>query len=283
MTTFQLGDVEITKVVEIEGEIAPARVIVPDSPPELWRDNESWLAPHHWNPIADTLRGAVQTWLLRSEGTIVLIDTSVGNDRERPQVPVFDHLSTDFLDRLGVAPEEVDVVINTHVHYDHVGWNTRLVDGNWVPSFPNATYLIPRADQVHFADADWPQSLIYADSIAPVLDRAVLWEDTHRVDANLTLEAKPGHTPGSSIVRLASGTDRAVFVGDILHSPVQILRPQHNSCFDEDPHRAAAVRRAVLEHAADHRELVLPAHFAGQSAAEVRRDGERFAITDWAA
>jgi glyoxylase-like metal-dependent hydrolase (beta-lactamase superfamily II) len=282
MQKFQLGDVEIAKIVEFEGEIAPARTIVPDSPPELWRDNESWLAPNHWNPVNDTYHAAVQTWVLRSEGKIVLIDTGVGNDRERPQIPIFDHLNTDFLDRLGVAPAEVDVVINTHVHYDHVGWNTRLDNGNWVPAFPNATYLIPRADQEHFAAAEWPRSLIYADSIAPVLDRAVLWEDSYRVDANLTVESAPGHTPGSSIVRLTSGTDRAVFVGDMLHSPVQILQPRHNSCFDEDPHQAATIRRAVLEHAADHRELVVPAHFACQSAAEVRRDGDRFAITGWA-
>lgn len=282
MTTFRLGDVELTKVVEFAGEIMPKRTIVPDAPPELWRDNKSWLAPNHWNPAADTYRAAVQTWVLRSEGKIVLIDTGVGNDRERPQIPIFDHLNTDFLDRLGIEPAEVDIVINTHVHYDHVGWNTRLVNGEWAPTFPNATYLIPRADERHFAEARWPRSLIYADSIAPVLGKAVLWEGEHRVDANLTLQAAPGHTPGSSIVRLASGSDRAVFVGDMLHSPVQILQPRHNSCFDEDPRQAAVARRAMLERAADQRELVIPAHFAEQSVAEVRRDGDSFAITGWA-
>jgi glyoxylase-like metal-dependent hydrolase (beta-lactamase superfamily II) len=298
---FQLGDVEVTKVVEWEGEIAPARFIIPDSTPAIWQDNRSWLAPDHWNPETDEYRGAVQTWLLRSEGKIVLVDTGVGNDRHRPQIPLFDHLRTPFLDRLaaaGVRPEDVDVVVNTHIHYDHVGWNTRGEGDEWVPTFPNATYLIPRTDKEYFDPRNAHRRpavrnehdrlrregslIVYADSVTPVLDRAVLWEGEYRIDRNLTLEAAPGHTPGSSIVRLSSGSDRAVFVGDILHSPVQILQPAYNSCFCEDPAQAASTRRAVLERAADTRELVVPAHFAGAGAAEVRRDGEHLAIRRWA-
>lgn len=301
MRRFRLGEVEVTKVVEWQGEIAPARFMIPDSPPEIWRDNESWLAPDHWRPESDAYHGAVQTWVLRSEGKVVLVDTGAGNDRTRPQVPLFDHLRTDFLDRLaaaGVRPEDVDVVINTHVHYDHVGWNTRLDGDSWVPTFPNATYLIPKADKDYFDPRnahrrptprdDYEQRrregshLVYEDSITPVLDRAVLWEDGHRVDAHLTLEPAPGHTPGSSVVRLSSGGDRAVFVGDMLHSPVQILDPRFNSCFCEDPHMAAATRRAVLEQAADRRELIVPAHFAGPGAVEVRRDGSSFTVSGWA-
>ncbi|MFJ1758722.1 MBL fold metallo-hydrolase [Amycolatopsis sp. NPDC088138] len=298
---MNIGDVEVLKVVEWQGEIAPARTIVPGSPPGLWADNASWLAPDHWNPETGGYRGAVQTWVLRSEGRTILVDTGVGNDRQRPQIPLFDHLRTDFPARLaaaGVRPEDVDVVVNTHIHYDHVGWNTELRDGDWVPAFPNATYLIPRADQVYFdpgnarrrpAPRDEREQLrrdgsllVYADSVAPVLGRAVLWEGSHRIDGNLTLEAAPGHTPGSSVLRLASGPDRAVFVGDLLHSPVQILEPEHSSCFCEDPMAAAKTRQEVLERAADHRELVVPAHFGGSGAAEVRRDGSRFSIHRWA-
>ncbi len=301
MYRFQLGDVEITKVVEFEGEFMPTRAIVPDAPPELWRDNESWLVPDHWIPETDGYRGAAQTWLLRSEGKIVLIDTGIGNDRDRPHMPRFDHLTTDFLDRLaeaGARPQDVDVVVNTHVHFDHVGWNTRLDNGEWAPTFPNATYLIPRADATWFDPRNAHRQptprdeheklrrhgnhLVYADSITPVLDRAVLWEGSHRIDANLVLEPAPGHTPGSSLVRLASGSDRAVFVGDMLHSPVQILRPEANSCFCEDQRQAVATRRAVLERAADNAELVVPAHFAGSGAVEIRRESGQFAITRWA-
>ncbi|MEA5363042.1 MBL fold metallo-hydrolase [Amycolatopsis sp., V23-08] len=298
---MNIGDVEVLKVVEWQGEIAPARTIVPGSPPGLWADNASWLAPDHWNPETGGYRGAVQTWVLRSEGRTILVDTGVGNDRQRPQIPLFDHLRTDFPARLaaaGVRPEDVDVVVNTHIHYDHVGWNTELRNGEWVPAFPNATYLVPRADQVYFdprnahrrpAPRDEREQLrrdgsllVYADSVAPVLGRAVLWEGSHRIDGNLTLEAAPGHTPGSSVLRVASGSDRAVFVGDLLHSPVQILEPEHSSCFCEDPLEAAKTRHEVLERAADHRELVVPAHFGGSGAAEVRRDGSRFSIHRWA-
>jgi glyoxylase-like metal-dependent hydrolase (beta-lactamase superfamily II) len=302
MPHFQIGAVEVGKVVEWQGEIAPARFILPGSPAEIWQRNESWLAPDHWRPGTGAYHGAVQTWVLRSEGKVVLVDTGVGNDRDRPQIPLFDHLRTGFLDRLaeaGVRPADVDVVINTHVHYDHVGWNTQLVAGQWVPTFPNATYLIPRVDQEYFdprnahrrrAPRDDHERLrqegsriVYADSIAPVLDRAVLWEDDYRVDGNITLEAAPGHTPGSSVVRLSSGSDRAVFVGDLVHSPVQVLEPGYSSCFCEDPKQAASTRRSVLERAADTKELVVPAHFAGPGAAEIRRDGSAFAISRWTA
>ncbi|UOX92750.1 MBL fold metallo-hydrolase [Amycolatopsis sp. FBCC-B4732] len=297
---MHIGEVEVVKVVEWAGEIAPARTIVP-SPPELWTDNAGWLAPDHWDPATGGYRGAVQTWVLRSEGRVILVDTGVGNGRDRPQIPLFDHLATPFLDRLaeaGVRPEDVDVVVNTHIHYDHVGWNTERRDGEWVPAFPRATYLIPRPDQVYFDPRNAhrrpvPRTandqvrregslLVYADSVAPVLGRAELWEGSHRIDRNLTLEAAPGHTPGSSVLRVSSGTDRAVFVGDLLHSPVQILEPEHSSCFCEDPRQAAATRQGILERAADAGELVVPAHFAGPGAAEVRRDGSRFAIHRWA-
>jgi glyoxylase-like metal-dependent hydrolase (beta-lactamase superfamily II) len=299
---MHIGDVEVVKVLEWQGEYAPARTIIPTSPPELWQSHADWLAPEHWNPETGGIRGAVQTWVLRSEGRVILVDTGVGNDRDRPQVPLFDHLSTNFLDRLaaaGVRPEDVDVVVNTHIHYDHVGWNTVCRNGEWVPAFPNATYLIPRADQVYFDPRNAhrrpaPRTgheqlrregslLVYADSIAPVLGRAVLWEGSHRIDRHLTLEPAPGHTPGSAVLRLRSGTERAVFAGDLLHSPVQILEPQHNSCFCEDPRQAAATRRSMLARAADEKELVFPAHFAGSGAAEIHRDGSRFTIGRWAA
>lgn len=302
MDSIQLGDVEITRIVELQGGLGSAREMIPGSPPELWAENRSWLAPDHYRPESGAYRGAVQTWVLRSEGRTVLVDTGVGNDRQRPQAPLFDHLRTPFLDRLaaaGVRPEDVDVVVNTHIHNDHVGWNTRLRDGEWVPTFPNATYLIPRADAEYFAPhrahlrrppkSEWERIrqdgslLTYADSITPVLDQAVLWEDGHRIDGSLRLEPAPGHTPGSAVLRLSSGTDRAAFVGDLLHSPVQILRPALNSCFCEDPATAATTRHRVLEQAADHRELVIPAHFPGSSAAEIHRNGTRFALTRWAA
>ncbi|MEV5494988.1 MBL fold metallo-hydrolase [Nonomuraea fuscirosea] len=299
-----LGEVQITRVIEWSGPIRTARFIIPDSDEEVWRRNQEWLAPDFWTPADDAYRCHIQTWVLRSEGRTILVDTGVGDDRERPQVPQFAGLKTGYLDRLraaGVAPEDVDVVVNTHIHYDHVGWNTEWRDGAWVPTFPNATYLIPRLDHLYFdPDGDrrrraprdeherirWEGSkLVFEDSIAPVhrAGQAVLWEGAYRVDGNLLLEAAPGHTPGSSVLTLRSGADRAVFVGDLLHSPVQVLEPRWNSCFCDDLRLAAKTRRAFLARAADLRELVIPAHWPGHGAAEVRQDGDGFAITAWAA
>ncbi|GHC60290.1 MBL fold metallo-hydrolase [Streptomyces flavofungini] len=323
---FMLGDVEVVRVEELRGRFGSGRVLVPDCPAEVWDAHRDWLAPDFWEPEDDQVVGVVQTWVLRSEGRTVLVDTGVGNGRRRPGSPHFDRLETDFLGRLaavGVRPEDVDVVVNTHLHGDHVGWNTRAEGaggaggaggaegagtaggavgadgGDWAPTFPNASYLMPAADYAYFSpegDAARPAPRddagrarreehrnIFADSVAPIrrAGQAVLWEGAHRIDGHLTLEPAPGHTPGSSVLRLASGSDRAVFVGDLLHTPVQILEPECSSCLCEDPKAAAVSRRRVLERAADEGELLVPAHFGGSGVAEVRRDSGKFAVRGW--
>ncbi|KQX10795.1 MBL fold metallo-hydrolase [Streptomyces sp. Root431] len=290
-----LGDVEVIRVVEWQGPFGPARGIVPGAGAEVWKDNEEWLAPDHWAPDSDSAVMALQSWVLRSGGRTVLVDTGVGDGRERPDSPHFHRRRDGFLGRLeraGIRPEDVDVVVNTHLHADHVGWNTRDVAGEWVPTFPNAEYLVPAADDFHYGPRNGygnglqeEDRLVYEESVAPVhrAGQVRLWEGVHRVDGNLTLEAAPGHTPGSAVLRLASGGDRAVFVGDLLHSPVQILEPSCASCFCLDPGGAAVSRRRILERAADERELVVPAHFGGAGAAEVRREGEGFGLVRWAA
>jgi glyoxylase-like metal-dependent hydrolase (beta-lactamase superfamily II) len=276
MDTITVGDVEITRVVERHGPFGLLRTIVPGMPDPA----PDWLAPDHHDPATGVMLAAAQTWVLRSAGRTVLVDTGVGNDRVRTN-PLFAGWQTDFLERLTevVDPADVDVVVNTHVHADHVGWNTRGVDGEWVPTFPNASYLIPRADFEHFKGTE-----VHGDSVAPIVDAglATLWENGFRVDENLELEAAPGHTPGSAVLRLRSGDDRAVFVGDMVHSPFQLTDPLCNSMFCLDEAQARATRLRVLGRAADEHELVVPAHFGGHGAAEVRHDGDAFAITTWA-
>ncbi|CAL9629979.1 hypothetical protein SUDANB145_06053 [Streptomyces sp. enrichment culture] len=294
--TMMLGDVEITRVVEWHEPFLPASVFLPEVGAGTWTGNKDWLAPDHFEPDSGRTVVALQSWVLRSGGRTVLIDTGAGSDRERPgMAPYFHRRPSDFLDVLesaGVRPGDVDVVVNTHLHVDHVGWNTTDVGGQWVPTFPNAQYLIPGADDAYYGPdnarrQELPEvdRMIYDDSIAPVhqAGQAVLWDGLHHIDAHLTLESAPGHTPGASVVRLASGTDRAVFAGDILHSPVQILDPCCNSGSCLDPARAAASRRRILERAADERELLIPAHFGGAGALEVRREGGGFALGPWAA
>lgn len=176
------------------------------------------------------------------------------------------------LERAGIRRQDVDVVVNTHLHVDHVGWNTVEADGEWAPAFPNARYLIPAADDFHYGPdnaygngVQEVDRLIYEDSVAPIhqAGQSVLWDGQYRIDEHLTLQSAPGHTPGSCVLSLASGTDRAVFVGDLLHSPVQILDPCCNSSACLDPAQAAASRRRILERAAEAHELLVPAHFGG--------------------
>lgn len=295
MEQINLGDVTITRVWEYYGpvEMTPD-TFFPESPSEVWDDGASWLAPHFLDPETNIVNSAIQTWLLRSEGKTILVDTGVGNHKERPYSPVWSHLDTDFLANLaraGVTPEDVDIVINTHLHVDHVGWNTFLDGRHWVPTFPNATYLMPKDDFDFWNPENGHNPMlgrgnqnVFEDSVAPVHEagQTQLWENSYQISADLRLDAAPGHTPGSAVLTLASGSDRAVFVGDLLHSPVQILEPDTNSCFCEDPAGARATRHKLLGWAADNNALVIPAHLGGHGAVEVVRDGGKFATKGWA-
>ncbi|GGM06352.1 MBL fold metallo-hydrolase [Streptomyces fumigatiscleroticus] len=294
MDHIMLGKVSVTRVWEYFGSAGMTPdTFFPEGPKKVWEDGRPWLTPNFLDPDTGIVNTAIQTWLLRSEGRTILVDTGVGNHKERPYAPVWSHLRTDFLTNLaqaGVEPEDVDIVINTHLHVDHVGWNTYLDGRQWVPTFPNATYLMPKDDfdfwnpeNGHKPRLGRGNQNVFEDSVAPVhqAGQTLLWENSHQIDADLRLDAAPGHTPGSSVLTLTSGTDRAVFVGDMLHSPVQILEPDTNSCFCEDPAGARATRRKVLGMAADTNALVFPAHLGGHGAAEVVRDGGTFAIKGW--
>ncbi|MFD0903867.1 MBL fold metallo-hydrolase [Actinomadura sediminis] len=294
MQEIMLGDVSVTRVVEYYGsvEMSPD-VFFPEAPERAWREHGSWLEPDFVDPASNVCVSAIQTWVLRSEGRTILVDTGVGNHKDRPYAPVWSRRDTDFLGELaraGVRPEDVDLVVNTHLHVDHVGWNTRLDGRAWVPTFPNAAYLMPRRDFDFWNPANGHASRlgrgnqnVFEDSVAPVHEAglALLWDDAHVIDGNLRLELAPGHTPGSSVLALESGGDRALFVGDLLHTPLQFVEPDANSCFCEDPAEARATRRRLFGRAHETGALVLPAHLGGHGAAEVARDGDGFAIKAW--
>ncbi|WP_433662368.1 MBL fold metallo-hydrolase [Nocardia sp. CA-128927] len=295
MDQITLGDVTVTRISEFYGsvEMSPDQFF-PDSPDGAWDEHHGLLAPDFWNPDTGECQSALQTWLLRSEGRTILVDTGVGNHKDRPYAPVWSRLDTTYLDNLAAAdvrPEDVDLVINTHLHIDHVGWNTRLDGRTWVPTFPNATYLMPLRDFDFWDPANGHETVfgrgnqnVFEDSVVPVHQAglAELWDGSYRIDKNLRLDLAPGHTPGSSVLTLESGTDRALFVGDLLHTPLQIVEPETNSCFCEDPAEARATRHKLLGHAAEDNALVFPAHFGGQGAVEIERSGSKFRIKDWA-
>jgi glyoxylase-like metal-dependent hydrolase (beta-lactamase superfamily II) len=294
MNEITLGDVTVTRIEEMHGPIMPPDQFFPTIPATAWEEQASWLVPDHLDESHEWIQVAMQTWLLRSGGKTILVDTGVGNDKSRPAVDVWDHLSLDYLGGLaaaGVAPESVDLVVNTHLHVDHVGWNTVLNNGEWVPTFPNATYLMPKADFEFWNPANNPNIAggvnenVYEDSVAPVRNagQVQLWEDRHVIDENLTIEAAPGHTPGSSVIKLVSGSDRALLAGDLVHTPLQISHVDDDSYFCEDSVRARATRRYLLGWASENNALVLPAHISGHGAFEVERAGDSFDIRSWAA
>ncbi|CAN5201319.1 MBL fold metallo-hydrolase [soil metagenome] len=294
------GAVTVTRAVESVASIGmtPAQFF-PGTDPAAWVGNESALRPFFLEDdgattMESTCRVAMQTWIIRSGGKTVLVDAAIGNDKDRPDVPSWSHLQSAFLEHLaaaGVTPESVDVVVNTHLHADHVGWNTRLVDGVWVPTFPNAQYLMPADDLAFWDPANGRQTVmgpgahgVWADSIAPALaaGQVTAWSGRHRIDEALTLEAAPGHTPGASIVRLVSGDDEVLFVGDTLHSPAQVHDVHTSSCFDEDAVQAHATRERLFTEAAGKRLLIFPAHFGGHGGFRVKKNGDAFSIVDWA-
>lgn len=294
MNTIMVGDVEITRIEEAHGPVGlTAEQYIPEVPAQAWQRHEPMLVPDHLDAQTRLAQVALQSWLVRSEGQVILIDTGVGNDKQRPSVPVWHQQTSDtYLRNLalaGVRPEDVDLVVNTHLHVDHVGWNTRF-DDEWVPTFPRATYLMPTIEFEYWNPENNPNVAggvnenVYEDSVAPVhaAGQVTLWDSEHIIDGHLRLEAAPGHTPGFSVLKLHSGNEVALFASDLVHNPVQIPEAAHNSCFCEDPAAARATRRALLGWAVDQQAVVLPAHFSGKGAVRVGRDDAGFAITAWA-
>jgi glyoxylase-like metal-dependent hydrolase (beta-lactamase superfamily II) len=290
MDAFELGHLSVTRIGQFDNwPLSPAEFF-PGTDQELWLANRSWLAPEHWNPAEDKVQVSVGSWLIRSADRTIIVDTGLGAGGDRPGLPS----GTPFVSALagaGVTPADVDIVICTHLHPDHVGGNTIVDDtGVWGPTFPHAQYLFSRPDVDFFGNPGLDEGpgrsvAVFAASIAPVVQagQALIWDSTHVIDEHLKLVLAPGHTPGSAVLSVESGGDRALFVGDLLHTPVQVLRPQVSSCFCHDPAAAARSRRRILEWAADHRALVVPAHFGGGRAVEIVRDGAGLNIARWAA
>jgi glyoxylase-like metal-dependent hydrolase (beta-lactamase superfamily II) len=287
--TWQIGE---TLVTRIEEQLGPGSY-----PPDQYfkgfergvvERNLGWLVPNHYLPEADQLVTSVHSWLVRTRHHTILVDACSGNHKDRHFWPRFHMLQTPYLERLaqaGVRPEDVDIVMCTHLHADHIGWNTMLRDGRWVPTFPNARYLISRKECEHWdplqnpAAADDPHRRIaYQDSVLPVLDAglAQLVSGPHAVDDELLIEDAPGHTPGHILLKLQHASGGGVFCGDVIHHPIQVYAPDWVMCFCEDPEQSRRTRRRVLEHCADSGALLLPTHFGAPHVVAVERAGGAF-------
>jgi glyoxylase-like metal-dependent hydrolase (beta-lactamase superfamily II) len=264
MRTIRLGEVTIDRVVEINRSSFPTTSMLPDSTPAAIAAHHPWLRTHFLDPETGDLRSHIQSYLVRTPRHTVLIDTGVGNDKSRADNPAWHRRRGTFLDdlaALGVGPEQVDFVVCTHLHIDHVGWNTRLV-----PTFPNAKYVMAGEEWEFWKAEDAAGAEPYgciADSVTPVVEagRALLVDADHVIDEHLRFEPSPGHTPGHVCVRLRTGAGEAVFAGDLMHRTVQVAEPQWSSRFCADPDAARVTRRAFVERHADSGVLVIPAHF----------------------
>jgi glyoxylase-like metal-dependent hydrolase (beta-lactamase superfamily II) len=224
-------------------------------------------------------RMSLHSYLLEADGRRIVVDTCCGNGKDRPLVPEFDHRDGSYLADLaaaGFTPDTVDTVVCTHLHLDHTGWNTRLVDGEWAPTFPRARYLLGAADLDAWGRSDDPlHAPAFADSVRPVLDAGLVdpVSGDRRLTDGVRLHSTPGHTPGHLSVWVG---DRCVITGDTLHHPIQCRHPEWTATGDGDPDLARASRRELLEAAASSDVLVLGTHFAGSSAGHVVRDGDAY-------
>jgi glyoxylase-like metal-dependent hydrolase (beta-lactamase superfamily II) len=249
---------------------------VPEATPERLA-RHAWLAPRFVTPDG-RLRLLIQALVVESQGRRIVVDTCVGNDKDRT-LPPLHRLSTSFLDDLkaaGFPRESIDTVVCTHLHVDHVGWNTMKVGGRWVPTFPNARYLVVRREWEHWSrEDDRSMGDLLGDSVAPVFDAGLvdLVEPEHAVTSEVALEPTHGHTPGHVSVRIRSDGAEAVITGDLMHHPVQCAHPEWGSSADHDAAAAAATRRTFLAAHAGRPVLVIGTHFAGPHAGRIVRDG----------
>jgi glyoxylase-like metal-dependent hydrolase (beta-lactamase superfamily II) len=280
---WQVGDVRITRVVEAEGP-TPGSFLFAEATPEKLLQH-AWLQPHFMT-TEGMLISSIHAFIVESQGRVVVVDTCVGNDKPR-EVKNWHLRKGRFLDDMaeaGFPPERVTHVVCTHLHVDHVGWNTRLKDGKWVPTFRNARYLIGRREWDYWSKAqDASDRAIQDDSVRPVLDAGLadLVESDHVVTPEVCLEPTPCHTPGHVSVCIRSKGEEAVITGDLMHHPVQCAMPSMNSRFDVDPEAARRTRRAFLEKCQDGEVLVLGTHFAAPTGGKIVREAGsfRFAVS----
>lgn len=274
---WQIGDVSITRIVETEDLSMQAPAMLPDATPENVLPIE-WLKPHFINEHG-LLKSAIFSLLIESRNLRIVVDTCLGNDKERI-VPMWNRRQGRFLEEIAAAGfprERVDHVVCTHLHPDHVGWNTMLVAGKWLPTFPNARYAFVARDWEYLDSRPiGPLGDFAGDSVRPVLAAGLadLVQPDHRFTDEVWLESTPGHSPGHVSMRISSRGEEAVVTGDLIHHPCQFARPHWCSPFDFDSRQAHITRDQFIQRYGDTPMLVIGSHFAAPSAGRIVRDGE---------
>jgi glyoxylase-like metal-dependent hydrolase (beta-lactamase superfamily II) len=286
---IRIGEATITRVEETNKPVYPLRQIFPQVTDDILAQHQHWMAPHHYEAETGRIRLAVHSWLLQVGGKKILIDCCCGNHKKKPGRPFWEDLNEPYLDRLaaaGARADEIDMVMCTHLHHDHVGWNTMQKNGKWVPTFPNARYVFNQPDIDYFSkiDADpteGPAELgTFRECVVPILDAGkadVVSGQKQRLNDFIEIDSAPGHSPGHVVFKLESKGQRAVFIGDVLHHLLQVYYPDWNFPKNSDAEQAKQSRRKVLDLITSTDALMIPAHvgFPFSGRIEKTADGYR--------
>ena len=285
MSNWDLGGVRVDRVLENEAPLLAPDILFPDFDPEVLDAHRDWLESNLLQPGTNLLILAFNSYVIRTKHHVILVDTCTGNDKERPHKPRYHMKNWPFLERLaavGLSPADIDFVMCTHLHVDHVGWNTRLINGRWVPTFPNARYLFIKDEFDHWQNDEkralYTTDPYFEDSLLPVIEagQADFVDMDYAFDDAAWLDPTPGHTPGHVCVHVKGTHSEAVMSGDLMHHAFQCTMPAWNSCFCVDPTASREMRRAFLDRHADSDTLIKPAHFPTPSVGRIRRDGDAF-------
>jgi glyoxylase-like metal-dependent hydrolase (beta-lactamase superfamily II) len=290
MLKWKIGDVTVTKIVESD-VVTDLSGLIPKATRDAVRPL-TWLKPHFMTEDG-TLRISIHALVVETPRRRILVDTCVGNDKSRPTIPDWNNLQLPFLNDLeeaGFEPDSIDTVVCTHLHVDHVGWNTMLVAGKWVPTFPKARYLLGRrefdywrseaeADKAH-EGFDAIQVAVFADSVKPIFDAGLvdLVDVDHRVCDEVRLAPTHGHTPGHVSVRIESKGEKAFITGDFIHHPCQLAHPDWATLVDYDQSASTKTREKTFDVLARDASLVIGTHWAGVTAGRIVRDGATYRL-----
>lgn len=276
---WRVGDVDIARIVEVYGFEDDISMLLPDATPQ-YVQQFGWLQPHFATPDGRMII-SFQCFVLCSMGRTAMIDTCIGNDRKR-EFDVFCNMQNTFLEDLHIAgfpAEQVTDVLCTHLHFDHVGWNTRLIDGKWAPTFPQARYLFGRSEWQHWKHLRDTGGYHHMDHLVDSIDPILAAGLEHFIDADFRLNPEvsifptPGHTPGHVSVLIESRGERAVITGDLMHNPIQIAIPATEARFDMDKPQAARTRCDFVQRFCDSDTLIIGSHFAEPTAGRIVKDG----------
>ena len=282
MSRWVFGEITVQRILEFEGPLFPPSVLFPASTCEAMDSICDGLESDLLDPESGQLVLAFNTYVLRTPLHTILVDTCGGNDKRRPQKPRYHMKKWLYLENLlalGIKPEDVDYVLCTHLHVDHVGWNTKLSNGRWIPTFPNAQYLFVRDEweywQHQYQTDEFTDDPYYEDSILPIIaaGQAVFIEKDYALDNGIWLDPTPGHTPGHVCLHISCGGAEAVMSGDLMHHPLQCRQPDWNSCFCVNSEQAQRTRRAFLERYANTNTIIMPAHFPTPSVGRIVSSG----------